>query len=315
MAWEQQLPPPRKIWRPPVSSKIKDFMPFFLSKKNLRGYRLKLFTLSLILLCMGTTPSVHAEDGYRLWLRYARAEDSTLRNSYRSALSSLVVPGKSDTEGVIRQELQIGLKNMLDAEVPVSDSIRDKSLIILSSPSALENLGLDWKAEISTLGSEGYLIRSVTVKNHPVILLAANSPLGCLYGAFHFLRLVGTGQSIENLDINEKPRVKLRVLDHWDNLDGSIERGYAGKSLWNWKELPDHVDSRLKDYARANASIGINGAVLNNVTSNPIFLSKEYLVKIAALASVFRAYGIKIYLSANFAAAKKIVALLTSHPL
>ena len=86
-----------------------------------------------------------------------------------------------------------------------------------------------------------------------------------------------TGKSIENLSIVSSPAVKWRILNHWDNLDGSVERGYAGKSLWKWKELPKLIDPRYKDYARACASIGINGAVLNNVNTQVYILSQEYI--------------------------------------
>ena len=92
------------------------------------------------------------------------------------------------------------------------------------------------------------------------------------------------------------------MLNHWDNLDGSIERGYAGRSLWDWKALPETVDPRLRDYARANASLGINGSVLNNVNASAQSLSAEYLHKTATIAGVFRPYGVRVYLSARFSA-------------
>jgi alpha-glucuronidase len=124
-----------------------------------------------------------------------------------------------------------------------------------------------------------------------------------------------TLQSIENINISEKPRLRLRVLDHWDNLDGSVERGYAGHSLWDWSALPSNIDPRLRDYARANASIGINGSVLNNVNANALILTNEYLKKVAAIADVFRPYGLHVYLSARFSAPIDIGGLKTADPL
>jgi len=121
--------------------------------------------------------------------------------------------------------------------------------------------------------------------------------------------------AISRLNISEKPGLKLRVLNHWDNLDGSIERGYAGQSLWNWKELPEKIDPRLHDYARANASIGINGSVLNNVNSSFASLTTEYLSKAAAIAAVFRPYGIRVYLSARFSAPIELGGLKQPDPL
>jgi alpha-glucuronidase len=124
-----------------------------------------------------------------------------------------------------------------------------------------------------------------------------------------------TVQFIENINISEKPRLRLRVLDHWDNLDGSVERGYAGHSLWDWNALPSNIDPRLRDYARANASIGINGSVLNNVNANALILTREYLQKVAAIAGVFRPYGLHVYLSARFSAPIDIGGLKTADPL
>jgi alpha-glucuronidase len=105
------------------------------------------------------------------------------------------------------------------------------------------------------------------------------------------------------------------MIDHWDNLDGTIERGYAGRSLWNWSELPQKIDPRLSDYARANASIGINGVLINNVNANAQILTAEYLGKVAALAHLFRPYGIRVYLSARFSAPIDLSGLKTADPL
>lgn len=128
---------------------------------------------------------------------------------------------------------------------------------------------------------------------------------GLLYAAYHLIRL----QEMQNFgkpsetdqEITENPAYDLRILNHWDNLDRSIERGYAGKSLWNWEELPGTLSDRYEAYARANASIGINATVLNNVNASSKILSAEYLEKVKALADIFRPYGIKVYLSINFA--------------
>ena len=105
------------------------------------------------------------------------------------------------------------------------------------------------------------------------------------------------------------------MLDHWDNLNRTVERGYAGQSLWDWPHLPDSLPERYRDYARANASIGINGAALTNVNANAKFLTPEYLTKVAALAGVFRPYGVKVYLTARFSAPIEIGGLKTADPL
>jgi alpha-glucuronidase len=136
-----------------------------------------------------------------------------------------------------------------------------------------------------------------------------------LYGSFALLRLVQRLEPVGSVALASSPRVQLRMLNHWDNPDGSVERGYAGGSLWKWYELPERIDPRYRDYARANASIGINGTVVNNVNASARFLTEEYLQKVAALAGVFRPYGIKVYLSVYFAAPKTLGGLQTSDPL
>lgn len=145
-------------------------------------------------------------------------------------------------------------------------------------------------------------------------MIAANGEAGLLYGSFALLRRIQMQQPLDRLDITEVPALKLRMLNHWDNLDGFIERGYSGKSIWNWQQLPT-VDSRVIDYARANASVGINGTVLNNVNANAQILTEPYLLKVKALADAFRPYGIKVYLSARFSSPIDIGHLKTADPL
>lgn len=136
---------------------------------------------------------------------------------------------------------------------------------------------------------------------------------GLLYAAYHLLRLQESGQAIAST--TENPAYTLRILNHWDNTDRTVERGYAGESLWDWEKLPHTLSESYKDYARANASIGINGTVLNNVNASPEILSAEYLSKVKTLADVFRPYGIRVYLSVNFASPMVLDSLPTADPL
>lgn len=136
---------------------------------------------------------------------------------------------------------------------------------------------------------------------------------GLLYAAYHLLRLQESGQAIAST--TENPAYTLRILNHWDNTDRTVERGYAGQSLWDWEKLPHTLSESYKDYARANASIGINGTVLNNVNASPEILSAEYLSKVKTLADVFRPYGIRVYLSVNFASPMVLDSLPTADPL
>ncbi|WP_414648198.1 alpha-glucuronidase family glycosyl hydrolase [Dyella sp.] len=257
--------------------------------------------------------SAHAEDGYDLWLRY-RPLPAQQAAAYRSHASQLVFGAASPTQTVTRQELLRGLGGLLGRAPAVSDSVTRDGAILIGTPASsplIQHLQLDTRS----LGKEGYLIRSVVVDGHPATAIVGNSDVGALYGAFRFLRLLQTAQSIEHLDLHDAPRLKLRVLDHWDYLNGQVERGYAGASIWDWWKLPDWRDPRYTDYARANASIGINGTVVNNVNAGAEILTPRYLQKVAALADVFRPYGIRVYISARFSAPMEIGGLKTADPL
>lgn len=171
-----------------------------------------------------------------------------------------------------------------------------------------EPLRLEIKRD-KNLGNEGFRV----YHDKKGLVLSANNDLGLLYGSYALLRDNAAGKAIALRE--EIPAYNVRVLNHWDNLDGTIERGYSGHSIWNWDELPDVVSPRYREYARANASVGINGVVLNNVNASSKILSAEYLAKVAKIADVFRPYGIKVYLSANFAAPMQLGGLKTADPL
>ncbi|MDP9348647.1 MAG: alpha-glucuronidase, partial [Gemmatimonadota bacterium] len=154
-----------------------------------------------------------------------------------------------------------------------------------------------------------------TVGGRRALVVAANRDVGALYGAFHLLRRLQTHGSLRDLAVSSAPKTQHRLLNHWDNLDRTVERGYAGFSLWDWHRLPDYLPPRYTDYARASASLGINGTVLTNVNANAVVLTPQYLEKVAALASVFRPYGIRVYLTARFSAPIEIGGLKTADPL
>jgi len=268
--------------------------------------------LLFVLLC-GFTDRAAADDGYRLWLRYEPLP-SLSANLYRQQIKSLAVQGTSPTFDAIRRELSLGCAGLLGTPQVVVD--RDEASVVVGLPQTSNLIGkLRWEDALKQLGPEGYRIRTIRDGDRSVVVIASTTDMGALYGAFHFLRLLQTEQPLDRLQIDQAPRLKLRLLNHWDNLDGSIERGYAGKSLWNWAELPNHIDQRLTDYARANASIGINGAVLNNVNASAQILTAPYLAKVAAIANVFRPYGIRVYLSARFSAPIETGNLQTADPL
>ncbi len=272
-----------------------------------------LLAILLLVLIYGQTS---AESGYRLWLRYDQVKNKSLYNTYRATVKQVVFPGKSAVLTSAQKELAMGLKGLLTLDLKASETPTTDGALIIGTPASSKVIAsLSLAGALKSAGPEGYLLKSMTVNGKSAIVIAANSDAGVLYGVFNFLKILQTNKPIRNLDINEAPKTMLRMLNHWDNLDRSVERGYAGLSLWDWKTLPDVSNPRYRDYARANASLGINGTVLTNVNANAQILTKAYLVKAAALADLFRTYGIKVYLTARFSAPIEIGGLKTADPL
>lgn len=231
----------------------------------------------LVLFISATALPSFSEDGSRLWLRY-------------------------DTVSV-RKQIDKGIDS------PVMRLAENELLTFWKGSNVSLQLMAD--SEYFALGKDGY---TINVENGTTVLRSM-SETGLLYAAYHLLRLQACGEDCSQLDIKEKPLNDIRILNHWDNPDGTIERGYAGRSLWKWDELPAKVSPRYAEYARANASIGINGTVLNNVNASPEALSSDNLKKVKTLADIFRPYGIKVYLSVNFATPIKLGGLATADPL
>jgi alpha-glucuronidase len=226
------------------------------------------------------------DNGYRLWLNYQPLPDGALRQAYRQLCRRIALPG-SRFDGVIKEELNLSVRTMLRITPTLS-------------PGGDADIRMQFCAD-KRLGKEGFTIRG----NQHSITIQAHSDAGFLYAAFRLIRSMQCGAMPAQLDIEEIPAFDHRQLNHWDNLNGTIERGYAGRSLWEWSDLPKKIDPRYTDYARANASIGINGVVLNNVNADARILHSDYLKKVAVLADIFRRYNIRVYLSPNFASPMK----------
>ncbi len=229
----------------------------------------------LLLLCTALCTTLFADDGSSLWLGYP--------DTARPVVVRMDPTSPTATADLVRSELQQHFRgDTVCCRIERSD----------------------------TLGDEGFRL----IARDGMVTLSAATPIGWLYGAYHLLRLQATGADCRHLSVTERPAYRLRLLNHWDNLDGSIERGYAGHSLWQWNELPEILSPRYAAYARANASVGINGTVLNNVNASPEMLRSDLLHKVAALADLFRPYGIRVYLSVNFASPAVLGGLPDSDP-
>ncbi len=259
---------------------------------------------------------VEGESGYRLWLRYEPVKNPVLLNQYRSLCRYISAEGVTQTIAVARMELETGLVGLLGKEDRSRETGTTAGSIILgTAASSLTVRSLHLGPRLRKLGKEGYLLVSTKIEGQPCTVIAGSTDQGVLYGVFAFLKYLQLNKDITRLSVGDAPRIRYRILDHWDNLDRTVERGYAGKSIWDWDALPGKTDRRYKDYARANASIGINGTVLNNVNADPAILKPEYLSKVQVLAATFRPYGIKVYLTAQFSAPVRIGGLKTADPL
>lgn len=273
-------------------------------------------TIHIITILIFSYLQLYAEDGYRLWLRYDKISDKNILKEYSAQINSVYIEGKSSTILAAKEELINGLTGLLGKNIKVVNGIKSHGTLVVANYSSSKLLSeLKITDQLSKLGNEGFLILTANVNNKKTIVITANTDVGVLYGVFQFLKMLQTNQPIHNINFSSSPKIKLRLLNHWDNLDRTVERGYAGFSIWDWHKLPDYIYPQYKDYARANASIGINGTVLTNVNANARVLTSYYLQKVAALAKVFRPYGIKVYLTARFSAPIEIGGLKTADPL
>ena len=263
------------------------------------------------LLLMIAAPA-RADDGYRVWLRYDPVE-APFRQRYAAHATELVVAAQGPMVDAAASELQRGLSGLLSEPIRIAPRVDREGAVLLTLANSPEVQGL--RLQTTDLGAEGFVLRSTRFKGRAITIIAANSQRGLLYGVFALLRQIQTHRPVDTLNVRDRPTLSLRMLDHWDNLNGFVERGYAGKSLWDWQNLPQRVDARYTDYARANASIGINGTVLNNVNANAQILTPAYLLKVKALADTFRPWGIRVYLSARFTAPMDLGGLKTADPL
>ncbi len=255
----------------------------------------------MALILLSFAPPAHAEDGSRLWLRYDPLPRPA-RERYKAAATEIVMPSDGPMARSATSELRRGLSGLLARPVPLRARVdRDGAIV-----------GRIEKTQ--GVGDEGFAIRTERVAGRRAIVISANSGPGLLYGSFALLRLIQTRRPVDRLAMTDRPKLQLRMLDHWDNFDRTVERGYAGRSLWDWPNLPEVKDARYTDYARANASIGINGAVLNNVNAASAFLTESYLKKLKVLADEFRPWGVRVYLSARFSAPMDLGGLKTADP-
>jgi alpha-glucuronidase len=255
------------------------------------------------------------ETGADLWLRYPKVPIPGRLGEYQAAFTHVVSSATGASTKAATDELVQGLSGLTGTNVALAATVQGAGAVVVGTPTTSTLIaGLPLASELPALGTDGFLVRMADLSGQKVVAVAANTEVGALYGSFALLRYLGTHSALAGLSLSDAPKIQHRLLNHWDNLDGSVERGYAGASLWNWDKLPGTLSPRYKAYARANASIGINGTVLTNVNADKAFLTATYIAKVKALADVFRPYGIKVYLSARFSAPVELDGLSTADP-
>ncbi len=258
----------------------------------------------------------NAKDGYELWLDYSPVESPKMKSQISPLFSGIYFFGESPTYDIIRKELEIASQKML-GKVPVfsKERLSQTQMWIGTRAELSQVLGLQQQAEIRQLGEDGFWYGEIEFQGKSYFTIVGNRPVGVLYGLFDWLKSIQSETFDRTVQRSDSPKVKLRMLNHWDNLDRTVERGYAGFSIWDWHKLPGYIDPRYIDYARANASIGINAVSVTNVNANALILTTDFMEKVKVLADLFRPYGIKVFLTARFSAPIEIGGLNTADPL
>ncbi|TDQ19710.1 alpha-glucuronidase [Algoriphagus boseongensis] len=268
--------------------------------------------LFLILFSLGA----QAKDGYELWLDYQPISNPQLRNEVSSLFSGVYFFGQNPTFDIVKKELAIsGLKLVNQDPVFRTERLNPTKLWLGTREQLSQVLGLQQQVEIQKLDEDGYWRGPIDFQGNTYYAIIGNKPVGVLYGVFDWLKSIQTETFNLKSEKSDYPKVKLRMLNHWDNLDRTVERGYAGFSIWDWHKLPGYIDPRYIEYARANASLGINAVSLTNVNANARILTTDFMKKAKVLADLFRPYGIKVFLTARFSAPMEIGGLKTADPL
>ncbi len=254
--------------------------------------------------------SAWAESGYDAWLRYAPLEGSSLTRAIRDVPAVVAVAGTGKLEASAQQEFVRGVKAMLGRTLRAESGIPKESAVVIGTIQELAQ----WKLA-ANLAPDGFLLKTIQTGNIRTIVVSGPNERGVLYGTFALLRKIALGDAIDSLDVRESPYSSIRWLNHWDNLDGTIERGYGGRSIF-WDNLHARADlSRVSDYGRMLASLGINACSINNVNANPRILAQDFLPEIARVAAAFRPWGVRTVISVDFGSPQAIGGLATFDPL
>lgn len=268
----------------------------------------------LLIAALLAAVSLRGEDGYEAWLRYPRIEDAVSRQQFDSLPAVVVAWGDSAVVKAAQQEMIRGVHSMLGRSLHVRTTLPNRSAIVLGKVdrvrAALPEVGLR-----ADLKPDGYQLKTARVRGHTLLVITAANDRGVLYGTFTVLRRIALRQSVSALDESSEPQAPLRWVNQWDNLDGTIERGYGGRSIFfeNGRVVEDL--GRARDFARLLASVGINGCAINNVNADSRLLTEPYLPQLASIAEAFRPWGVRLAISVDLSSPKTVGGLDTFDPL
>jgi alpha-glucuronidase len=257
---------------------------------------------------------VHGENGAAAWLRYERIADAAVRTRYQDLTGPIVTLGDSLVLRSAREELVHGLASMLDRRLPVSDGRIADAGIVLGTVETVGR-GLPQVTTPALTRPNAFWLGTVVAGKRRITIVAGRDDRGVLYGTFALLRRIALHESLENLGDRQEPGAELRWTNEWNNLDGTIERGYAGPSIFfeGGRVVADLT--RAGEYARLLASVGVNGCAVNNVNADPRAITPDFIPQLARIAGVFRPWGVSLAVSIDFSSPMKIGGLETFDPL
>ncbi|HKO13971.1 MAG TPA: alpha-glucuronidase family glycosyl hydrolase, partial [Acidobacteriaceae bacterium] len=249
----------------------------------------------LLLVMIGGGCAASAEDGSQGWLRYAPPLHTNAAAEYQTMPAAVVNLDPSPVAATAQSELMRGVRSMLDRTLRVEKQIPDSSAWVLGTTDEIRTALADFHPP--ALRPEGFSISTISVHGHADWIIAGADARGVLYGVFHVLSGIARGQSFAELQGNESPAAPVRWVNQWDNLNGRIERGYGGRSIFFENGSVREDLGRVSDYGRLLASIGINGCTVNNVNADPRILTPELIGGVARIADAFRPWGVRVSIS------------------
>ncbi len=264
------------------------------------------------------TGSPKSTSMYKCWLKYYRLENKKLISAYKELLKEIVATENTPIIVNAINELKLGLTAILGVKPIISETPSKSACLLLGTVDGNKEVAALLGSDKNKLGEEGFAISLVEATGQRRLVVAGKTDKGLMYGVFNLLRLIQTGTEISALPRLENPVNQMRIINHWDNIDGSIERGYAGRSIFYDNNKITRNLARIKDYARLLASVGINSIAINNVNVHKfetLLISEKYIKDVVKLNEIFRNYGIKLFLSINFASPLSVGDLATADPL